>query len=187
MRKLVVFNNITLDGYFTGADGDFGWAHAGPPDPEFDAFVAGNASGDGHLLFGRRTYDLMAGYWPTPLAAEQNPTVARGMNEMAKTVFSRTMRQAAWHNTSVAAGDLMDTVRRMKAETGPDMVILGSGSIVAQLAPAGTIDEYQLVVSPVVLGRGRTMFEGVASPVRLGLTESRRFPGGKVFLRYAAG
>jgi len=187
MRKLVVFNNITLDGYFTGPGGDFGWAHAGPPDPEFDAFVAGNASGDGQLLFGRKTYDMMAGYWPTPLAAEQNPTVARGMNEMPKTVFSRTMRDAAWRNTSVAGGDLVDAVRRMKAEEGPDMVLLGSGSIVAQLAPAEAIDEYQVVVNPVALGRGRTMFDGVGGPVRLRLTESRAFPGGKVFLRYAAG
>ncbi len=137
-RKLIMFNHVSLDGYFTDAAGDMSWAHA--RDAEWQAFTNENAGGDAELLFGRRTYDLMAGYWPTPLAAEQNPTVARGMNEMAKTVFSRTMRQAAWHNTSVAGGDLVDTVRGMKAETGPDMVILGSGSIVAQLAPAGTID-----------------------------------------------
>jgi dihydrofolate reductase len=186
MRKLVVFNNITLDGYFTGKDGDFGWAHGGAPDPEFDAFVAGNASGSGQLLFGRKTYDIMAGYWPTPLAAQQNPEVARGMNAMPKVVFSRTMQRAAWGNTTVAAGDLVETVRRMKGESGPDMVILGSGSIVAQLAPAGVIDEYQVVVSPVVLGGGRTMFEGVPGPLNLTLSSSRTFPKGKVFLSYAA-
>jgi len=186
MRKLVVFNNITLDGYFTGTDGDFGWAHGGAPDPEFDAFVAANASGDGQLLFGRKTYDMMAGYWPSPLAAEQSPEVARGMNEMPKVVFSRTMRQASWRNTTVAAGDLAETVRRMKREPGPDIVILGSGSIVAQLAAAGLIDEYQVVVNPVVLGGGRTMFEGVAGPLGLALTGSHTFPTGKVFLSYSA-
>jgi dihydrofolate reductase len=185
MRKLVVFNNVTLDGYFTGAGGDFSWAHAGGDDPEYQAFVAENASGGGQLLFGRITYELMAGYWPTPDAMRSNPTVAEGMNRMPKVVFSRTLDTASWSNTKLVKGDVASEVRRMKNESGPGMAILGSGSIVAQLAPEGLIDEYQLVVNPVALGSGRTMFDGIRGRLNLELTGSRTFRNGKVFLRYA--
>ena len=184
-RSLAVFNNVTLDGYFTGPGGDLGWAHLAAADPEFDAFVGENASGGGMLLLGRVTYDMMVKWWPTPMAMEQMPVVAEGMNRMPKLVFSRTMSRAEWSNTTVEKGDPVETVRRMKAAAGSDMTILGSGSIVAQLAGAGLIDEYQVVMNPVALGKGRTMFEGVGAPVRLRLTRSRIFRQGKVFLSYA--
>ncbi|MEP6688548.1 MAG: dihydrofolate reductase family protein, partial [Gemmatimonadales bacterium] len=167
MRRLTVFNSITLDGYFTGPNGDLRWAHSGPPDPEFDAYVAGNASGDGQLLFGRITYEMMAAHWPTAEASRDTPEVAEGMNALPKVVFSRMLEKASWSNTTVVKGDLAAAVRRMKAESGPDMTILGSGSIVKQLAEARLVDEYQLVVHPVVLGAGRTMFEGLATPLAL--------------------
>ena len=113
------------------------WARHGNEDPEYSAFVAENASGGGQLLFGRITYELMASYWPTPVADQHNPAVAKGMNSMAKVVFSRTLDQASWNNTRLVKGDLVSEVRKMKNEPGPGMAILGSGSIVAQLAPAG--------------------------------------------------
>ena len=186
MRRLNVFNSITLDGYFAGPAGDLRWAHSGPPDPEFDAWVAGNASGGGQLLFGRVTYEMMAAHWPSAEARRDMPEVAEGMNAAAKVVFSRTMDKATWRNTTVINGDIAAAVRRMKAEAGPDMTILGSGSIVKQLAEAGLIDGYQLVVHPVALGAGRTMFDGLAKPFSLTCTESRSFPGGKVVLGYDA-
>lgn len=186
MRRLAVFNSITLDGYFTGPNGDMRWAYGGLPDPDFDAYVAGNASGGGQLLFGRITYQMMAAHWPTAEARRDMPEVADGMNALPKVVFSRTMEQASWSNTTVAKGDLAAAVRRMKAESGPDMTILGSGSIVKQLTEARLVDEYQLVVHPVVLGTGRTMFEGLATPLTLTRTDARTFPGGKVVLHYEA-
>jgi dihydrofolate reductase len=186
MRRLAVFNSITLDGYFTGLNGDLRWAHSGPPDPEFDAYVAGNASGGGQLLFGRITYEMMAAHWPTAEARRDMPEVAEGMNALPKVVFSRTMEKASWSNTTVVKGDLAAVVRRMKAESGPDMTILGSGSIVKQLAEARLVDEYQLVVHPIVLGVGRTMFEGLAAPLTLARTDARIFPGGKAVLHYQA-
>ncbi len=185
MRSLTVFNNVTLDGYFTGANGDFSWAHSGKPDAEFDAFVAGNAAGGGELLFGRITYEMMAGYWPSPLARANDPAVAERMNALPKVVFSRTLAKASWNNTQLVKGDLVTAVRNLRAEPGEGMVVLGSGSIVAQLAAAGLVDEYQLVVQPVVLGAGRTMFDGVHGPLGLRLKGSRAFPGGKVLLTYA--
>jgi dihydrofolate reductase len=181
MRKLSVFNHVTLDGYFVGVNGDFSWARHGNEDAEYSAFVAENASGGGQLLFGRVTYELMAGYWPTALADRHDPAVAAGMNRMPKVVFSRTLEQAAWSNTKLVKGDLVGEIRKMKEEPGPDLCILGSGSIVSQLALEGVIDEYQMMVDPVALGKGRTMFEGIREMLTLKLARSRAFRNGKVF------
>jgi len=184
MRKLAVFNSITVDGYFTDANGDMRWAHNANRDDEWDSYVNGNAGGGGALVFGRKTYDLMASYWPTPMALRNSPEVAQGMNEMPKFVFSRTMDKASWSNTTVMKGDLATEIRALKEAAGPGLCILGSGSIVAQLAPEGLIDEYQFVVTPVALGSGRTLFEGVQSRLSLQLTSSRTFRNGNVLLCY---
>jgi dihydrofolate reductase len=184
VRKLVVFNNVTLDGYFTDANGEMSWAHTGNDDAEFNAFAADNASGGGQLLFGRITYELMASYWPTPKAIKNDPIVAEGMNSMPKVVFSRTLDKASWSNTKLVKGDIASEIRKMKREPGKGMAILGSGSIVSQLAPEGVIDEYQLVVTPVVLGQGRTMFDGIKDKLNLKLTKTRTFGNGKVYLCY---
>lgn len=182
MRKLLVFNNVTLDGYFVDMNGDMSWAHK--DDPEWNAFVTENASGGGELIFGRVTYDLMAGFWPTPFAIETMPAVAAGMNNMPKVVFSRTMDQASWNNTRLVKGDLAAEIRKLKEEPGEGMVILGSGSIVAQLAQEGLIDEFQIVVHPIALGAGRTMFDGVKEKLNLKLTKTRAFGNGNVLLCY---
>jgi dihydrofolate reductase len=184
MRRLIVFNSTSLDGYFVDANGDMSFAHNANRDAEWDAFVASNASGGGTLLFGRITYELMAGFWPTPLAAEQMPVVAERMNNLPKVVFSRTLDKASWSNTKLVKSDMIGEIRRMKKEPGEGMAILGSGSIVSQLAHHGLIDEYQIVVIPVALGKGRTMFEGVAQKVPLRLITTRAFINGNVLLCY---
>jgi dihydrofolate reductase len=182
MPKLVVYNSMSLDGYFTDADGDMSWAHK--QDPEWQAFVSENAGGGGQLLFGRVTYDLMASFWPTPLAAHSNPIVVERMNNLRKYVFSTTLDQAAWNNTTLFKGDLATEVRKLKQAPGPDIVIMGSGSVVAQLAEAGLIDEYQIVLNPLVVGSGRTLFEGVKRKLPLKLAKSRAFGNGNVVLFY---
>jgi dihydrofolate reductase len=184
MRKLIAFNHVTLDGYFVGPNGDLGWAHQGNDDPEYSAFVAQNASGGGQLLFGRITYDLMASYWPTPIADQHDPAVAKGMNSMSKVVFSRTLTQTSWNNTRLVKGDIVSEIRKMKSESGSGMAILGSGSIVSQLALEHVIDEYQMIVDPVALGKGRSMFDGIKEPLNLRLTKTRIFANGKVYLCY---
>jgi dihydrofolate reductase len=182
MRKLIVFNQVSLDGYFVDASGDMSWAHK--DDPEWNAFGAENASGGGELVFGRITYEMMASFWPTPQAMQMMPVVAEGMNKSPKIVFSRTLDGASWNNTRLIKGDIAAQMRKLKEETGPGMAILGSGSIVAQLAQAGLIDEYQFVTNPIVLGGGRTMFEGVKEKLHLKLIHSRTFNNGNVLLRY---
>jgi dihydrofolate reductase len=184
MQKLIMFNQVTLDGYFTDAHSDMSWAHKARQDAEWQAYVAGNASGGGTLLFGRVTYDMMAAFWPTPQALAQMPDVANGMNSMPKIVFSRTLSTVSWSNTTLVKDDLVGTVRRMKQEDGPGVAILGSGTIVSQLAAAGLIDEYQLVINPLALGAGRTLFEGIGRQLPLKLTGSRTFKNGNVVLTY---
>jgi dihydrofolate reductase len=184
MRKLIVFNNVSLDGYFVDKSGDMSWAHNAGKDEEWEAFVTGNASGGGLLLFGRVTYELMAGYWPTSLAIKNDPVVAERMNNLQKVVFSRTMDKASWNNTRLIKDGMVTAIRKMKDESGLDMVILGSGSIVSQLTRERLIDEYQIVVIPIVLGYGRTMFEGIKGMVNLKLTKTRAFGNGNVLLCY---
>lgn len=182
MRKVIVFNMVSLDGYFVDGKGDMSWARKN--DEEWNTFAGGNASGNGMLLFGRVTYEMMASYWPSPMALQNSPAVAKGMNEMPKIVFSRTLDSAPWNNTNLLKGDLAAEVKKLKSEAGPNMVILGSGSIVSQLAQHNLIDEYQIAVSPIVLGKGRTLFEGVTDKLKLKLTKSRTFGNGTVFVCY---
>ncbi len=183
MRKLHVFDNVSIDGFFTDERNDMSWAHK-RDDDEWNAFAGANAGGRGELLFGRVTYEMMAAFWPTPQAAEMLPQVAAGMNRMRKTVFSRTLDTVSWQNTRLVKGDLVSEVTLMKQQPGPDLVILGSGSIVSQLTQARLIDEYQIVLSPIVLGKGRTLFETVERKVGLTLTKTRAFKNGNVVLWY---
>lgn len=182
MRKLLCFNSVSLDGFFADARGDMSWAHAGSDDPEFAAFVAGNAGSGGELLFGRVTYQMMASYWPSPAAQASAPEVARGMNAVPKVVFSRTLPRAEWQNTRLVKEDLVGAVRQLKAGDGADLVILGSGTIIAQLTEARLIDEYRVVLCPVVIGGGRSFFQG--NKLGLTLAHSRVFKNGKVLLHY---
>ena len=182
MREIIVFNNVTLDGYFTDVNSDMSWAHR--QDAEWNSFIAENSKGDATLLFGRVTYQMMASFWPTPNALEMFPVVAGRMNSLPKVVFSRTLDKATWNNTTLVKGDLATEVRRMKNEPGPNMLIMGSGTIVAQLAQNGLIDEYEIGLNPIVLGKGRTMFDGIEQKLNLKLTKTRTFSNGNVFLVY---
>ena len=181
-RTLSVFNSVSIDGYFTDETSDMSWAH--DQDPEWNKFIASNASGEAEFVFGRKTYEMMAGFWPTKEAAQTMPDVARAMNRTRKTVFSHTLKAAEWENSRVAKGDLAAEIRKMKREPGPGLLIMGSGEIVSQLTKAGLIDAYQLVVVPIVLGSGRTMFEGVSGKPRLKLTQTRAFSNGNVVCWY---
>jgi dihydrofolate reductase len=181
MRKLQVFNLITLDGYFCGADGDISWHRI---DAEFQELADKAANSGNTLLFGRKTYELMAAYWPSPEALRDDPVVARGMNSAEKLVFSRTLDKVDWQNSRLVKGELLDEVKKLKVGVGADLTVLGSGSIVAQLAAAELIDEYQLLLNPVALGQGRTMFDGIGKQLAFRLTDTRHFGNGNLLLCY---
>jgi dihydrofolate reductase len=181
MRRLTVFNLVTVDGYFAGAGGDISWHNV---DEEFQELAKAASNSGNTLLFGRVTYELMAGFWSTPEALKNDPIVAKGMNESPKIVFSRTLEKADWNNTKLVKNDMIGAVRKLKDGSGKDLTVLGSGSIVSQLAEAGLVDEYQVLLNPVVIGRGKTMFEGVTKKLPMKLTKTRVFGNGNVLLTY---
>lgn len=183
MRTLHVFNQISIDGFFSDTLGDMSFAHK--EDVEWTRFSAENAKAGGMLLFGRKTYDLMVKFWPTPAALQQAPDVAEGMNTMPKIVFSHTLDKPPWNNTKVMKGDIVAAVRELKQSPGPNMVIMGSGTIVSQLAQAQLVDEFMMVVNPIVLGAGKTMFETVKERISLKPISTRTFGNGNVLLHYA--
>ena len=167
MPTLSAFLNVSLDGYYVDGEGDMSWAHKSTADAEWQAFVEGNAKVENALVFGRVTYDVMAGFWPTPMATTQNPVVAARMNATPKIVFSRTLRDASWNNTTLVSDDMLTSMRALKAGSGPNMTILGSGNVVGQLLGAGLIDELHLAIAPALLGSGENLFAGI-DMVRLG-------------------
>ena len=181
MPKLNAFNFVTLNGLLKGPNEDISWHRHGGEESEYstEMLESGNT-----LLFGRVTYEMMAGFWSTPAALEAFPAVADGMSRADKVVFSRTLTSVDWNNTRLVNGNVEEEVRAMKAAPGKDMTILGSGSIVSQLADRGLIDEYQIMVDPVALGDGTPLFKGIKNELKLRLTSTRTFGSGIVLLRY---
>lgn len=181
MRKVIVFNFVTLNGYFEGSKGDISWHKHDAEENEYAVEML--KSGD-TLLFGRVTYEMMASYWPTPNAIKNDPIVAEGMNNADKIVFSRTLKKVEWNNTRLVKDNIEEEMGKMKQMPGKDMTLLGSGSILTQFAQQGLIDEYQIMVDPVVLGDGTPIFKNIKHKLDLKLTRTRTFKSGVVLLCY---
>ncbi|HEX4299243.1 MAG TPA: dihydrofolate reductase family protein [Gammaproteobacteria bacterium] len=184
MRKVLVSNLISLDGYLAGPDGDLSWFATGP---DFFAYVNRMMPTLGLLLFGRVTYEMMAAYWTNPANTKDNdPVVTDPMNELPKLVASRSLQKAAWgrwDNASVTA-DPVSAVRELKSQPGGDMAIFGSGGLVSTLAEAGLIDEYRIMMNPIILGQGVSMFRGMRQRIPLKLMASEVFDKKLVMLTY---
>lgn len=186
MRKLTSFTFITLNGYYKGNNEDTSWHGHGE---EEGRFSEESLHSNNILLFGRTTYEMMAGFWPTAAAAEMFPEVATGMNRAEKIVFSNTLKMAdpiaiGWTNTKIIQGNIAEQIARLKATNGSDLTILGSGSIVTQFSDAGLIDTWQIMVDPVALGQGTSIFSGLKQKLNLRLVDSRVFKSGVVLLTY---
>jgi len=191
-----MFNRVSLDGCFAAPDGGLGCA---VPDPEIDRAAAAGTPAVDTFLFGRKTYELLAGFWPkvdTDAPAAPDPhrpghtspeqrAFAIALNSLTKLVFSRRLKEATWNNSRVVRDLDPRAIEALKRQPGKDMILLGSGSIVTQLTRHGLIDEYQLVVSPVVLGGGQSLFGELASSARLELLEAKPYGSGNIMLRYA--
>ncbi|MFI4920792.1 MAG: dihydrofolate reductase family protein [Gammaproteobacteria bacterium] len=183
MRRVIVSNLVSLDGYIAAVDGDLGWFAVGP---EFFAYAQDLMGRVDTILFGRVTYQMMESYWTSPAAAKNDPFVTKQMNELPKVVFSRTLKHAAWgkwDNTSLSA-DPVATVTQLKSKAGGDMVIFGSGGLVSALAPHGLIDEYRMIINPSILGQGIPMFHGFKERIPLKLAANRSFDDKMVMLTY---
>jgi dihydrofolate reductase len=187
MQKLIVFNNISLDGYFVDRDDKMDWAHPVNNDEEWNAFTnenANNAKNGGNLLFGRITFELMEMFWPTQMAIDQMPQIAEGMKRANKIVVSNTRNKSKWENTSFINGNLEEEVIKLKTESNKGIVVMGSGSIVYQLTESKLIDEYQFIICPIIIGGGRTLFNDLSYKQDLELINSRTFKNGNVLLCY---
>jgi dihydrofolate reductase len=181
MRKLILFNMATLDGFFAGPNGEIDWHRV---DEEFNQFAIEQMANADALLFGRVTYEMMAGYWPTPAARADDPEVAGRMNDISKFVASRTLARADWENTRLINQDIAAAVAQLKQQPGKDMLLFGSANLAATLTQQRLIDEYRIMVNPVVLGRGKPLFEDVREPLALRLLRTRTFRNGNVLLSY---
>jgi len=195
-RKIVVFDRISADGYFSATDGALDWA---VPDADLDKGAAGKLEDSDTMLFGRRTYDMFESFWPhvlkDPATAPDphNPgrhtpemrSLAEWINAAKKIVFSKTRGEVSWTNSELRRDIVPREIEALKAQPRKTIMLFGSGSVVSRLSELGLIDEYQLVVCPVLLGGGRSLVSGMAGRVSLELLEARPFPSGNVMLRFA--
>ena len=179
-----MFNFVTADGYFAGTDGNIDWH---PVDDEFNSFAVDFINGCDTALFGRTTYDLFASFWPTAVSDDsltsQDRQVATALNEMRKIVITHDELESDWNHTEAWHDLDADKIRELKQESGKDIVIYGSGTIVKQLTDMDLLDEYHLIIAPVILGGGKSLFEGNAQK-KLELIGSRVFDSGNVLLKY---
>jgi dihydrofolate reductase len=182
MRKLTAYNFLTLNGFFKGPNEDTGWHTHGQEEARYSEEAL--AQDKNILFFGRKTYEMMAGFWPTPQAKELFPKVAAGMNKAEKIVFSESPFEPEWENTQVISGDIVKKIREIKKSPGKDMTILGSGSLINLLTDHGLIDEYQFMIDPVAIPDGTPVFKNIKQKLDLRLTGSKVFNSGVVLLNY---
>jgi dihydrofolate reductase len=190
MRKLIASTFTSLDGVMQAPGGpeedptgDFtlgGWMFAFM-DADIDISAAGFDGKDRELVLGRKTYDIFEAYWPNQPG--DNP-IAKTLNAARKHVASRTVKSVRWNNSSVLGGDVVSAITALKVQPGHDLQIIGSGNLIQTLQAASLIDEYNIWACPVVLGRGKRLFENGARPCALRLVASTLSKTGVVMSTY---
>jgi dihydrofolate reductase len=185
MSNVVAFMHVSLDGFTAGPNGELDWLSY---DDELEKYAEGVVGTVGTALYGRVTYQMMEGYWPTmltdPTATKHDLDHANWVQNIPKIVFSRTLETAEWNNTRLIGDNMADEIARLKEQPGKDLVIFGSPGLTRALMQLNLIDEYRLTVNPVILGRGVPMFGNVERPVRLKLLESKLLESGVAALHY---
>jgi dihydrofolate reductase len=177
MRKVIVSNVMSLDGFFEGPSKKLDWF---APDEEFFEYARKLLRSVDTILFGRTTYEHMAGYWPNAPADE----IADKMNHLPKVVFSRTLHAADWGNSRLVRGDAAEEVAKLKQMPGEDMVIFGSAILASSLLQAGLIDEYRIILSPVLIGAGNPLFQNTREKLQMKLSRTQTLGSGVVILSY---
>jgi dihydrofolate reductase len=181
MRKLFLFNLISLDGFFEGPDKELDWHNV---DAEFNDFAIQQLDSIDLILFGRITYELMASFWPTETAIKSDPVVANRMNSIQKIVFSKSLPKAIWNNTTLIKENAPEEVAKLKNQQGKDIAIFGSFGLALTLLPDKLIDEFRIMVNPVVLGKGKQMFDSITERLHLKLINTKVFKSGNVLMYY---
>jgi dihydrofolate reductase len=183
MRKVIVSNLVSLDGYMAGPNGDIDW-FMDIADEEFENYSAELINSIDIMLFGRVTYQLMEAYWPTASPDTNDVRIIHAMNHCRKLVFSKTLEEVTWTNSQLMNGEPAAVVSKLKQEEGKDLVVYGSGALVSTLTQAGLIDDYRILVVPIVLGSGKPLFGPAISQFDLKLQEASTFRSGLVLLHY---
>jgi dihydrofolate reductase len=187
MRKIIVTMWTTLDGYIAGPNGEMDWIGE-IYDEAMGNYEDNLVSSADTLLLGRVTYQSFAGSWPhvpdSPHASEGEKAYARKLNAMRKIVFSRTLESVEWNNSTLVKEVIPEEIEKLKQEPGLDMVIYGSASLIQTLTNLGLIDEYQILVHPVLLGDGKPLWSDISQKVRLKLVQTKTHPSGVVVLYY---
>lgn len=181
MRKIIVSNLVSLDGFMAGPNGEIDWFLWNEETAQYAKELAKSID---TILFGRVTYELMAGFWPTPASASEDPVITEYMNNSAKIVFSKTLERADWKNTKVVKEINPEEILKMKQKPGKNMVIYGSGGLVLSLTQLGLIDDYLIFVNPVILGQGKPLFKDLQDRHKLKLINTNIFENGVVLLHY---
>ena len=181
MKKLYFFMMTTANGLYERGPWQIDWHNT---NDEFNDFAIEQLDRMDTLVFGRKTYEGMVGYWTTPEAIESDPIVAGKMNGMAKVVVSKTLARADWSNTRVVRDP--EAIAALKREPGKDALLIGSSDLAVSLGALGLIDEYRIMVNPIALGNGKPVLQGLASDLKLTLLRTRTFTNGNVLLTYAA-
>jgi dihydrofolate reductase len=181
MRTLASFLMTSVDGFYEGLNQELDWHNV---DGEFHDFALQQLDEADTLVFGRVTYTMMADYWITDAAKANDPLVAAKMNEMAKVVFSTTLQTADWTGARLLSGDMTKAMLDLKDQPGGELLVLGSARLTGSLARAGLLDELRIMVNPVVLGQGQSLFHAISDRVRLELLRTRVFDSGNVLLTY---
>jgi dihydrofolate reductase len=181
MRKLYSFIVVSLDGFYEGPNGEFDWPNV---DEEFNEFAIEQINDTDLLLFGRRTYEGMASYWPTEAARQDDPMVAELMNTVPKIVVSTSLASADWNNTMVVRGDVAEEISKLKQQPGKSIAIFGSPTLTVSLIEMGLVDELRLMVNPIALGDGHSLFRTAKERLRVELRQTRTFSSGNVLLTY---
>lgn len=181
--------NLSLDGFMSGPHAELDW-HFQHWTDEMAFYLSQQLSRADTILLGSHTYKAMSKYWPYKLTDINFPRedlcFANMMNNYNKIVFSNNMQKADWQNSTMIRGDVKQKVVALKNQEGKDIIIYGSGTLVASLLPIGLIDEYQLWIHPIILGHGRPFFVEIDGQIELKLTEAKRFDSGVVLLQYQA-
>lgn len=179
MRKLIMWNLVSLDGCFEGAKSwDLPW-HERVWGEELERFSIEQLQSADMLLFGRATYEGMAAYWE-----KEEGEIADYMNKLPKRVCSRTLREPAWNNTTLISDDVRAEVARLKQEGSGNILVFGSADLSRTLVDEALFDEYRIAIAPVIHGRGRQLFSERALPQQLELLDTRALSNGCVILRY---
>lgn len=181
MRNLISFNMMSLDGFFEGPNGELDWHNV---DEEFNKFAKEQLDSADCLLFGRKTYELMAGYWPAEGAIQDDPVIAKKMNSISKIVISKTLEKVYWNNTRLINDNVIEEIKNLKHHPGKDLFIFGSADMSAGLIPHHLIDEFRVIINPILLGKGNPLFRNINDKINLKLVKTRNFASGNVLLYY---